>query len=264
MRLRETAARIYIFMRDWKDDVICRVHATFIMPLRRRLADSVVECIVRALEEQGRRRKSVKSLWVRPVAVGVMLVLLAYWVRGVDADLSEAAAMNERIDTLAQEKAILSEEIAEAKNTARALRHEVDLLAKKHRDETVPKTHVSVAALRREIEQLRESIQHYKNDVEALKQKLKHKHDEAASQSENEAVRQELIDLLKGKQSKKYFLVEKTWIKKEIDDSKENEATLNQEINGLLEKQQVCMAEPGCAIETRSRIIEADTRYTYL
>ena len=207
------------------------------------MADLVVECIVRAVEEQGRRRKSVKSLWVRPVAVGVMLVLLAYWVRGVDADLSEAAAMNERIDTLAQEKAILSEEIAEAKNIARALRHEVDLLAKKHRDETVPKTHVSVAALRREIEQLRESIQDYKNDVEALKQQLKRKQGEAALQSENETLRQELIDLLRDKQSKKDFLVEITWIKQKMDAIKENEAALKQNISGLVEKQQICMAE---------------------
>ena len=148
------------------------------------------------------------------------------------------AAMNERIDTLAHEKAIFSEEISEAKNIAR-----VDLLAKKHRDETVPKTHISVAALRREIEQLRESIQDYINDVQALKQQLKRKQGEAALQSENETLRQELIDLLRDKQSKKDFLVEITWIKQKMDDIKENEATLKQNISGLLEKQQVCMAE---------------------
>ena len=199
------------------------------------MADSVVELRVQALEEQDRRRKSVKSLWLCPVAVGVMIALLAYWVC-MDANLK--AAMNERISTLEEivqkNTAILSQEIAEAKNTARALRHEVGLLAKKHRDETV---RVNVAALQREIDQLRENTV-TEDYIEALKQQLKQKHDEAASKSrvEFEAVRQELIDLLRDKQSKKSFLLENSLIKQEMDRLKRNEEALKREVELLKNK----------------------------
>ena len=199
------------------------------------MADSVVELRVQALEEQDRRHKSVKSLWLCPVAVGVMIALLAYWVC-MDANLK--ATMNERISTLEEivqkNTAILSQEIAEAKNTARALRHEVGLLAKKHRDETV---RVNVAALQREIDQLRENTV-TEDYNEAFKQQLKQKHDEAASKSrvEFEAVRQELIDLLRDKQSKKSFLLENSLIKQEMDRLKRNEEALKREVELLKNK----------------------------
>ena len=169
------------------------------------MADAFVECIV---PEQSRRRKGVKLLWVRPVAVGVLFVLLAYCVRGVDAQLTETAALNERIDTLAQENAILSQEMAEVKNIARALRQEVDLLTKNYPDESVPRTHVEsdVTALRREIDQLRATVQDYKNDIEE-------------------------------KQSKKFFLLERLWLEQKMDDIKQSDEEMKkreEEISKIL------------------------------
>ena len=168
------------------------------------MADAFVECIV---PEQSRRRKGVKSLWVRPVAEGVLLVLLAYCVRGVDAQLTETAALNERIGALAQENAILSQEMAEVKNIARALRREVDLLTKKYPDESV-KTHVDVAALQKEIDQLRAIVQDYKSDIEE-------------------------------KQSKKFFLLERLWLEQKMDDIKQSDEEMRHEIE-LLKNKTAC------------------------
>ena len=146
------------------------------------MADAFVECIV---PEQSRRRKGVKSLWVRPVTVGVLLVLLAYCVRGVDAQLTETAALNERIGALAQENAIL------------------------HRDESVPRTHVDVAALRREVDQLRDIVQDLKNDVE-------------------------------DKQSKKFFLLQRKWLERKMDDIKhELELLKNKTANQTVERDEL-------------------------
>ena len=205
----------------------------------RRSADPVMERRIQALEEQGRRRKSVKALWLCPVAVGIMLVLLAQWVC-LDADLK--AAMSERIGTLEEtvqkgmnDKVILSQEIAEATNIARALQQEIDRLAKKLY-ESVSQTHVNVAALQREIDQLGTNAKDCKNDVEALKQQLKQKQDEAAFQTRTEAIRQELIDLLRDKQSKKSFLLENSLIKQELEHLKQNEEALKREIELLKNK----------------------------
>ena len=180
-----------------------------------------------------------------------------------DEAFTAAAALRQELVELLRDKqsktafrletTLMKQEMDRVKQNEEALKRDIELLQNKSARNCSMTLQEFKDLLQQEFGQYKESEQVLEREFEKMKQQLKQTQDEAFTAAA--ALRQELVGLLRDKQSKMAFRLETALMKQEMDRLKQNEESLKREIELLKRK----LASPrNCSLQEVKDLLEQE------